>query len=677
MSFKAGKGERDLLEAMEGVRPSRHASRTPYGIWEVDAPTSSFLGRVCQTALEILRFQVAEIFLRIPEPSYLREYPYKDTIHYVAGAYIPRSSLDQGNEKAYRMVRGTCRQLPRAIARSLSGEPLGMLRRRLESFLDPQGAGEFERKVVEYIRYVVEETLVAQALHRGESRELFQWLDEIGALPVRDFATVARKVRPTGKGRKTADPDSTAVEEVRGLARQAIARLRTWLRKKGGALDEVPVGVARLLFSFELHLYPTWLSSASVEPAKDPHLVVIEDIEAAILRAPSPSQSPNPLALRAYEWAFEEILVGGKLQSMMVFPIGIASAGMRAAGGEEFFLAGIGRLMNAYEIREGKAVLLEKIPDAARNAGRIVAARVQEKMTGMELLGEGRRGAHEEGPVAVAPSARLQRESPPGRGEKRIIGESDAIKDVLAQAARVARSPVTVLILGESGVGKELVARAIHQESPRSEGPFVTVDCGSIPQELIESELFGHVKGSFTGATGDRAGKFERASGGTIFLDEVGEMTPSAQLRLLRVLQEKEIEKVGGRGPIRVDVRVVAATKKDLWKEVGRGTFRDDLFFRLHAVPIHLPPLRKRRGDIPPLVRHFLGVSGECHARQIQGVSQEAMEAILRHDWPGNIRQLENFIDRLVVMAESAAVYLDDQVLPELEKEPNALPSVS
>lgn len=675
MSFKDGKGEKDLLEAMEGVRPSRHASRSPYGIWQVDAPTSAFLGRVCETTLEIVRFQVAEFFLRIPDPSYLREYPYRDTIQYVAGAYIPRSSLDQGNEKAYRMVRGTCRQLPRAIARSLSGEPLGMLRQRLQEFLRPEEAGRLERRVVEYIEYEIEETLVAQALHRGESRELFQWLDEIGALPARVFTAAARKVKPPGKGRERSPPDPAAVEEVRDLARQAIGRLRDWLLENGGSLDGVPIGVARLLFSVHLHTYPTWLSSASVEPAKDPHLVAIDDIEKAIVEAPSAAHSPNPLSLQAYEWAFEEILVGGKLQSMMVFPIGIASAGEGGARREEFFLAGIGRLMNAYEFRDGKAVLLETLPGSALNAGRIVAARVQEKLTGMELLGEAGGEPPEE--AAVPPSARLERAEPAPEGGRPIIGESEAIRDVLAQAARVARSPVTVLILGESGVGKELIARAIHQHSLRKDGPFVTVDCGSIPQELIESELFGHTRGSFTGATEDRTGKFERANGGTIFLDEVGEMSPSAQLRLLRVLQEKEIEKVGGKGPIAVDVRVVAATKKDLWKEVSRGAFRDDLFFRLHAVPIHLPPIRRRRSDIPHLVRHFLDVSGMRHSREIQGISEAAMEAILAHDWPGNVRQIENFIDRLVVMAESRTVYLDEQVTPELENEPNQLPNLS
>ncbi|MCZ6689405.1 MAG: sigma-54 dependent transcriptional regulator [Planctomycetota bacterium] len=674
MPFKEGKGEEHLLDAMEGLRLSRHASRNPYGIWEVDAATSSFLGRVCLTSLEVLRFQVAEVFLRIPDPSYLREYPYKDTIHYVAGAYIPRSSLEQGNEKAYRMVRGTCRQLPRAIARSLSGEPFGRLGQRLEEFLAPDEAGRFGRKTSDYIQYVIEETLLAQALQKGESRELFQWLDEIGALPVKEFADAARRVKPRGKTRVPVAADHPDVKKIRTLAQGAISRLRTWLREKGGSLDDVPVGVARFLFSFQLHHYPTWISSASVEPARRPRLVVIEDIEKAILEAPSPWQSPNPLALRAYEWAFEEILMEGKLQSMMVFPIGIASAGESGASGEQFFLAGIGRLMNAYDIRDGKAKLLETLPEAARNAGRIVAARVQEKLAGMALGGDRLR---EETPPSAAPAARVEVSEVARDGTRPIIGASEGIQEVLVQAGRVAPSPVTVLILGESGVGKELVARAIHEQSPRRDGPFVTVDCGSIPQELIESELFGHVKGSFTGATADRRGKFERAIGGTIFLDEVGEMSPSAQLRLLRVLQEREIEKVGGKGPIPVNVRVVAATKKDLWKEVGRGEFRDDLFFRLHAVPIHVPPLRRRPDDIPHLVRHFLDASGKRHSRETKGISEDALEAILKHDWPGNVRQLENFIDRLVVMAEDRSVYLDQQVLPELEKEPGAMPSVS
>ena len=267
-------------------------------------------------------------------------------------------------------------------------------------------------------------------------------------------------------------------------------------------------------------------------------------------------------------------------------------------------------------------------------------------------------------------SARLARAGRP------IIGDSDAIQEVLVQASRVARSSVTVLILGESGVGKELVARAIHAESDRKDGPFVTVDCGSIPQELIESELFGHVKGSFTGATDDRVGKFERADGGTIFLDEVGEMTSAAQLRLLRVLQEKEIERVGGKGPVKIDVRVVAATKKDLWKAVGKGTFRDDLFFRLHAVPLHLPPLRRRQDDIPVLVKHFLAASAMRHSREVPWLGSAALEALTGHEWPGNVRQLENFVDRVVVMAPPTATTLDETVLVELEREPGLMPGL-
>ncbi|MFZ5732820.1 MAG: sigma-54-dependent transcriptional regulator, partial [Pseudomonadota bacterium] len=233
-----------------------------------------------------------------------------------------------------------------------------------------------------------------------------------------------------------------------------------------------------------------------------------------------------------------------------------------------------------------------------------------------------------------------------------IITRSQAMDGVLTAAKKAAASTIPVLIGGESGVGKELIARAIHGTGERSSKPFVAVNCGAIPDNLVESILFGHEKGAFTGATERHAGKFAEAHGGTLFLDEVGELPLNAQVKLLRALQQGEVEPVGGRKPVKVDVRIVSATNRNLIDHVKAGHFREDLFYRLHVLPLTVPPLRARRDDIPHLLRHFLARISAEENRSISGISGEAMAMLSQADWPGNIRQLENAVYRAVVMSE-------------------------
>jgi DNA-binding NtrC family response regulator len=249
------------------------------------------------------------------------------------------------------------------------------------------------------------------------------------------------------------------------------------------------------------------------------------------------------------------------------------------------------------------------------------------------------------------------------RGFGRLIGSSSALERVVRQGRAVAGTNATVLLAGENGTGKEIVARAIHEESPRRDGPFVAVSCAALPETLIESELFGHEKGAFSGATSARKGRFELADGGTLFLDEIGELTQAMQVKLLRVLQERAFERLGGTKTLTVDIRLVAASNRDLEKEVEAGRFRQDLFYRLNVVPLTLPPLRERREDIPVLAAHFAAKAAEKHGRNTPTLAPALVEAITEYDWPGNVRELENLVERLVVLTPGA--HLTTEHLPE------------
>ena len=240
-----------------------------------------------------------------------------------------------------------------------------------------------------------------------------------------------------------------------------------------------------------------------------------------------------------------------------------------------------------------------------------------------------------------------------------LIGSGTAMQAVYAMTRRVAASNASVLLVGETGTGKELIAKAIHELSPRSTGPFVRVNCGALSESLLESELFGHVRGSFTVAVANRAGRFEAAHTGTIFLDEINSTTPKLQVKLLRVLQEREFERVGDTETISVDTRVIAASNRELLDEVAKETFREDLYYRLNVVPIYLPPLRSRREDIPLLVTHFLEHYNEQSDRFVTHIGKEAMEALCAYHWPGNVRELQNVVERCVVLAEGDEITLD------------------
>ena len=250
----------------------------------------------------------------------------------------------------------------------------------------------------------------------------------------------------------------------------------------------------------------------------------------------------------------------------------------------------------------------------------------------------------------------LKREMASQSSFAQLVGQSEAMQKVFDVVRKVADSKSNVLICGESGTGKELVARAIHYNSARSVMPFVAVNCSAVPETLLESELFGHMKGSFTGAIANKAGLFEVADGGTIFLDEIGDTTPTIQVKLLRVIQEREFRRVGGNHDVKVDVRVVAATNKDLEKAVADGSFREDLYYRLDVIPIRLPPLRMRTGDIPLLATHFLERFAKESGKPKPVISQEAMHVLLSHEWRGNVRELENLIERVVAFATAELV---------------------
>ena len=254
------------------------------------------------------------------------------------------------------------------------------------------------------------------------------------------------------------------------------------------------------------------------------------------------------------------------------------------------------------------------------------------------------------------------------------VGKNRAFVDLVRLAETVAPTDSTVLITGESGTGKEILARYIHHLSERAEGPFVSINCGALPETLLESELFGHAKGSFTGAVKDKEGLFAAARGGTFFLDEVGEMSPGLQVKLLRAIQEREIVPVGSTVPVSVDVRIVAATNRDLEQEMRRGAFRSDLYYRLNVISLHIPPLRERRDDIPLLAEHFLGRLRHAAGSEAPALAADAVEALRAYDWPGNVRELENALERALILARGNVI--ERAALPAIIREPGAVPLV-
>jgi DNA-binding NtrC family response regulator len=256
--------------------------------------------------------------------------------------------------------------------------------------------------------------------------------------------------------------------------------------------------------------------------------------------------------------------------------------------------------------------------------------------------------------------SRRKRKEEGSMGFGDVVGTSPAFRRCLKLAERAAASTIPILITGESGVGKEMIARAIQGSSERSGAPFVTVNCGAIPENLVESILFGHEKGAFTGATSKHIGKFQEANGGTLFLDEVGELPLDTQVKLLRALQENEVDPVGSKRPVKVDVRVISATNRDLQDCVAEGSFREDLYYRLNVFPVEVPPLRQRREDIPSLIEHFISRYNAEEGRDVQGVASSVMRVLQEQDWPGNVRQLENTVYRAVVLAEGKQLTADD-----------------
>jgi DNA-binding NtrC family response regulator len=354
----------------------------------------------------------------------------------------------------------------------------------------------------------------------------------------------------------------------------------------------------------------------------------------------------------------------------------VAESGDQAAtlltGGERFDcvvldlvmpdLDGLGVLARMREAGNNVPVIVQTAHGGIDNvvsAMRAGAVDFVVKPVGAERLQVSLRNALEKSALADELS-RIKRSQSGTLTLKDIVTRSSKMLSVLRSAEKAAASHIPVLVEGESGVGKELVARAIHGQGERRAKPFIAVNCGAIPDNLVESILFGHEKGSFTGATEKHAGKFLEASGGTLFLDEVGELPMAAQVKLLRAIQEGEVEPVGGRKPVKVDVRIISATNRNLIDDVKSGRFREDLFYRLHVFPIAVPPLRERGEDIPDLARHFLARIAAEEGKRVRAISAEALALLGRHRWPGNVRQLENAVFRAVVLAEGDSIGIDE-----------------
>lgn len=272
-------------------------------------------------------------------------------------------------------------------------------------------------------------------------------------------------------------------------------------------------------------------------------------------------------------------------------------------------------------------------------------------------------GWHSSRMRSESPEEKMVRSIRPGKAFEKFIGMSQRVLDALTLAAKAAKVQSTVFICGKSGTGKEVVAEGIHQASPRSQGPFIRLNCAAIPATLLESELFGHEKGAFTGAIKKKLGKFELAHKGTIFLDEIGEMELNMQTKLLRVLQSSRFERVGGEETLQVDVRVLAATNQDMEQMVKEGRFREDLYYRLNVIPIYLPPLKERQEDIPLLVDHFLKKFSQEFNKPIAGIKKAAMDALVRYEWPGNVRELQNIVERMVALTDG--LYIEKEDIPD------------
>jgi transcriptional regulator with GAF, ATPase, and Fis domain len=313
----------------------------------------------------------------------------------------------------------------------------------------------------------------------------------------------------------------------------------------------------------------------------------------------------------------------------------------------------------------GSLIFLSRTPHQYSEEDVVVARRVADHVSlalSHQRLAEEERQAAEARERAIRLEERveaLKDELEATRGYRRVVGESKEWRDVLTQAAKVAPTETTVLLTGESGTGKEVVARFVHRGSPRADGPFVALNCAALPETLLESELFGHEKGAFTGASAARAGRIEQAAEGVLFLDEVGEMSPAVQAKLLRVLQEREFQRLGGAHTIKADVRVVAATNRDLEAALARGDFREDLYYRLRVFEIRLPPLRERRDDILPLAEAFLEELGTTVGRPAAGISREALDALLSHAWPGNVRELRNALERATILCDGGLITME------------------